>query len=91
MVSTSKGRLRGWKSGLHTWPRRANRPTGSTRKKALKRSGGVCAACGEDFSRIAQCLEVHHAVPLRDGGSNDQENLVVLCSACHGRKHGRRP
>jgi len=28
-------------------------------------------------------LEVHHGVPLIEGGSNRMDNLVLLCRACH--------
>jgi len=28
-------------------------------------------------------LQVHHRVPLRDGGSNELSNLELLCARCH--------
>jgi hypothetical protein len=28
-------------------------------------------------------LQVHHRVPLRDGGSNELGNLELLCRDCH--------
>jgi 5-methylcytosine-specific restriction endonuclease McrA len=31
-------------------------------------------------------LEVDHKRPLRDGGTNDIENLWLLCRDCHKRK-----
>ena len=34
-------------------------------------------------------LHVHHVVPRADGGSNEAENLVTLCSACHDLWHRR--
>ena len=30
-------------------------------------------------------LQVHQRVPLRDGGSNELDNLELLCPRCHGR------
>ncbi len=29
--------------------------------------------------------QVHHRVPLRDGGSNELDNLELLCHRCHAR------
>jgi len=33
-------------------------------------------------------LHAHHIVPLSDGGSDNQENLVTLCKECHKAVHG---
>jgi len=38
-----------------------------------------CADCGEPAT------EVHHILPLADGGNHDQENLMSLCHDCHSR------
>ena len=35
-------------------------------------------------------LEVDHIQPLEDGGSDEPDNLQVLCRGCHIDKH-RRP
>ena len=55
---------------------------------ALKRAGNKCEQCdGKDR------LEVHHIVPLERGEArhnspkNNQDNLEVLCRACHERAH----
>jgi len=32
-------------------------------------------------------IDVHHIVPLADGGSNDEDNLIVLCHSCHEEWH----
>lgn len=34
-------------------------------------------------------LQVHHIRPVGNGGSNDLDNLVLLCNNCHGNLHGR--
>lgn len=39
-----------------------------------------CAFCGD-----TKALEEHHMIPLFMGGTNDNENLVFLCSSCHKR------
>lgn len=30
---------------------------------------------------------VHHIIPLTDGGTNAENNLMALCKACHSRIH----
>lgn len=41
-----------------------------------------CAACG-----IKTNLQFHHLVPRSKGGSDDETNLVTLCTPCHGLWH----
>jgi 5-methylcytosine-specific restriction endonuclease McrA len=40
---------------------------------------GRCHKCG----KATQKYEVHHKVPLSQGGSNELSNLVGLCQVCH--------
>lgn len=51
-----------------------------TRREVLARDRHRCRAPGCDHRRF---LEVHHVVPRARGGTNDPENLITLCSACH--------
>lgn len=39
-----------------------------------------CKFCNETDQ---DCLEEHHIVPKRHGGSDKKENLVKLCASCH--------
>ena len=32
--------------------------------------------------------EVHHKLPLADGGTHEKNNLVSLCHSCHMKAHG---
>ena len=34
--------------------------------------------------------EIHHILPLSQGGTHDRENLKALCKACHARIHAER-
>lgn len=34
--------------------------------------------------------EVHHKVPLSEGGTHAKENLISLCKSCHARLHAER-
>lgn len=38
----------------------------------------VCQACF-----VADSQETDHVTPFDDGGSDDESNLVALCSECH--------
>lgn len=50
------------------------------RPMLLETTGGLCECCDIDCGPIA---EVHHLVPIKQGGGPDAENLVVLCPNCH--------
>jgi len=64
-------------------PNRATIPP-SVRASVLARDRHRCATPG---CRSAHFLEVHHLKPRSQGGSNRAENLVTLCSRCHGFAH----
>jgi 5-methylcytosine-specific restriction endonuclease McrA len=64
-------------------PNRATIPP-STRAKVLARDRHRCTTSGCGTTRF---LEVHHVVARADGGGNDMENLVTLCSRCHRHRH----
>jgi hypothetical protein len=67
-------------------PGQANRATikPSVRAAVLARDRHRCATPG---CRSTQFLEVHHVMPRGQGGTNRAENLVTLCSRCHGFVH----
>lgn len=41
----------------------------------------ICKYCGE------KAEHVHHIIPLSLGGDNREDNLISLCSTCHGKIH----
>ena len=55
-----------------------------TRRQVLARDRHRCRRKGCEHTRF---LEVHHIVPRSRGGRNDNENLITLCSGCHGLLH----
>ena len=44
------------------------------------------AKCGE--CKTTDDLTVNHKIPLSQGGSNEAENLEILCRRCHSKFHG---
>lgn len=50
----------------------------SIRKAILERDHYTCQACGRKTAG-----QVHHIVPIAQGGGNDLHNLVTLCGRWH--------
>jgi len=61
--------------------------TTSQRFRILERDGFRCKYCGADSSTTL--LEIDHVVPVVNGGTNDDSNLVVACRECNNGKSGR--
>jgi RNA-directed DNA polymerase len=55
--------------------------------RLLKRQRGRCAWCGL-FFRCGDVWHVDHVVPKSQGGTDTPDNLQLLHSYCHQRKHG---
>lgn len=55
----------------------------STRKAVYRRDGYSCALCDS-----TQYLQVHHYIERGAGGYDIPQNLITLCSRCHGQAHG---
>lgn len=93
-VTTSRGELRVAPAQLAALacdarvrrPGQPNRATikPSVRAAVLARDRYRCATPG---CRSTRFLEVHHVTPRGQGGSNRAENLITLCSRCHGFVH----
>lgn len=69
-------------------PNKYNGLTGTERLAALERDCYTCQDCGfAGQPGYAQgTLQVHHIKPSRLGGSNELDNLVTLCTACHKKR-----
>lgn len=44
----------------------------------------LCEMCLRE-GRTTAAQEVHHIVPLAEGGTHDEDNLMALCKSCHSR------
>lgn len=45
--------------------------------------GQKCEKCG----RVTRCIEEHHIVPRSEGGSDEPDNVQLLCPTCHRETH----
>lgn len=61
---------------------------GRVRQNVLMRDNYTCQICGATVKDGAK-LEIDHIVPFSKGGSNDENNLQVLCQQCNREKHNR--
>ena len=51
---------------------------------------GKCAICGwriANTNDVQHGCEIHHIFPVKDGGTNDYDNLILLCPNCHKEAH----
>lgn len=56
--------------------------SGTTVKKLRIKYENKCARCGGDSD-----LQIHHIVPIKEGGDNSFDNLTLLCIECHKTEH----
>lgn len=78
-VLTEGKKLYGWQY------QKSNRLDENIRKSIILRDNCKCMECGK-----SNCvLEVHHIVPKRLNGKNNQDNLITLCSNCHHKTEGQ--
>ena len=47
-----------------------------------------CEICYQN-GLMKEVEEVHHKIPLSQGGTHDFENLISLCKSCHSRIHAK--
>ena len=65
-----------------TYPRYGDYSRQSWRKTrtAMLEYNPYCVVCG------APANTVDHIIPIRRGGTDDEDNLQSMCSVCHSRK-----
>ena len=54
------------------------------KEEILETFNNRCEVCNFNFKEV---LVVHHILPISDGGTNELENLSVLCPTCHAIVH----
>lgn len=66
------------------------------RQAIIARDGGVCRECGvvvrpgknDKYDAGPDLAEIDHILPVKDGGTNDPQNLRTLCLSCNRKKAG---
>ena len=48
-----------------------------------------CERCFEE-GRMTPVEDVHHIIPVKEGGTHAKENLMSLCKSCHNKIHIER-
>jgi 5-methylcytosine-specific restriction endonuclease McrA len=67
----------------------------SIRLQVFRKTDGRCWWCGEPIysaprgSDDIRAYTVDHILPIRDGGTNEPDNLVPACKRCNSRKERR--
>ena len=78
---------------LHRDPVIVRNVSAGLRMEILERNGFTCQLCGRtggdpdpvgESKRVV--LVIDHVVPVSQGGTNERENLRVLCTACNGAR-----
>lgn len=49
----------------------------------------LCEMCLK-LGKITPTVEVHHILPINEGGDHKRSNLMALCKECHNKIHIER-
>jgi len=75
-----------WHRSSKEYRREWNNVRPKMRKLVFSLRENACAICG-----ATERLEVDHIIPLSLGGSNDIDNLQILCKVCNIQKGNKLP
>lgn len=49
----------------------------------------LCEEC-KKHGKLVAAEEVHHLLPLSEGGTHNRDNLIALCKSCHAKIHAEK-
>jgi len=58
------------------------------RARIMRRDAGLCQPCLQ-AGRVTEAKQVDHIKPKTAGGTDDENNLQAICTACHKAKTAR--
>ena len=72
--------------------RNTKRRYGRAWKRIRDRYAAEHPFCELCYSRgvLVPTEEIHHKLPLSEGGTHDRGNLIALCKPCHSQIHAKR-
>ncbi len=88
-IRLSKAAKKPTKSIVQVWEYKRNPDVVA---EVLYLANGKCQKCKNDAPFLRKSdktpyLEVHHKIPLSDGGDDTVENSIALCPNCHRKEH----
>lgn len=86
-----QGRLEGASERVQTYLASRYSRSAAIARETLRRAKGKCELCGAPAPFLdligEPFLEVHHILPLSEGGPDTMENTAALCPNCHRAAH----
>lgn len=76
-------------TNLNSTPRLRGRAGQRQRERRLKRTNYLCEDCQAEGG-VTLADEVHHIVPLHQGGADTDENTANLCRDHHLKRESKR-
>lgn len=58
--------------------------------RVRRRDHHTCQICGKNKEEMGCEPDVHHIIPLTEGGTNKPSNLIMLCRKCHMHVEGEK-
>lgn len=71
----------------------SNNRRASSKNLIKKYSKGFCELCLVDEITLkskGRYLEAHHVIEYKDGGTDERDNIQLVCNLCHTEIHNRR-
>lgn len=96
-IATVYERFESWSDALEEADKELHQPrdgegvttdsvSSHVRNRVLERDSHSCVRCGVS-QVLSQALHVDHIRKVSEGGSDEMENLRVLCRTCHALRH----
>ena len=79
------GERKAWRSVLAPPPERLRGRANQARRLRVFARNPLCVPC-EALGRVTLATIADHAIPLAEGGRDDEGNLRGICPSCHREK-----